>query len=174
MVKGELVIRPKVPFTMMLEYYKKPEKTVEAWRNLWFHTGDILYRDEEGFFYYVERKKDVIRRRGENIAPYDIESVVNQHPKVLEAVAVGVPSEVGEEDVKIYVKLKPGEQLDALDLLKWCDDRLPYYMVPRYVEYVDEIPKTPTQRAQRYLLKQRGIGQAFDAYKAGFRPKRPL
>jgi len=173
-VKGELVIRPKVPYTMMLEYYKKPQQTVEAWRNLWFHTGDIVYRDEDGYFYYVDRKKDVIRRRGENIAPYDIETTVNQHPKVLEAVAVGVPSEVGEEDVKLYVKLKPGEQLDPLELAKWLDERLPYYMVPRYIEYVDEIPKTPTQRAQRYLLKQRGIGQAIDLYKLGFRPKRPI
>lgn len=172
--KGELVIRPKVPYTMMLEYFNKPKETVEAWRNLWFHTGDILYMDEDGFFYYVERKKDVIRRRGENISPYDIESVANQHPKVLESVAVGVPSEVGEEDVKIYVKLKPNETLDPLELLKWLDERLPYYMVPRYVEFVDEIPKTPTQRPQRYLLRQRGIGQAFDAYKAGFKPKRPI
>ncbi|MDW8063733.1 MAG: AMP-binding protein, partial [Candidatus Caldarchaeum sp.] len=141
---GELVIRPRKPFVMMLEYYKRPDETVKAWRNLWFHTGDLFYRDEEGFFYIVGRKKESIRRRGENISPYEIESVVNQHPAVLESAAVGLPSEVGDEDVKIYLKLKPGEKIDFLDFLRWCDRNLPYYMVPRYVEVVEELPKTPT------------------------------
>ena len=170
--KGELVIRPKIPFTMMLEYYKKPEKTVEAWRNLWFHTGDIFYMDEDGFLYFVERKKDIIRRRGENISPYDIESVVNKHPAILEAVAVGVPSELGEEEIKLYIKLKEGEKLDYMDFLKWCEKELPYYMIPRYIEIIEEVPKTATQRPKRYLLKERGVGNAFDAYAAGFRPRK--
>ncbi|MCS6785082.1 MAG: ATP-dependent acyl-CoA ligase, partial [Candidatus Caldarchaeum sp.] len=119
------------------------------------------------------RKKESIRRRGENISPYEIESVVNQHPAVLESAAVGLPSEVGDEDVKIYLKLKPGEKIDFLDFLRWCDRNLPYYMVPRYVEVVEELPKTPTQRIQRYLLKEKGVGLAFDAVKAGFKPTKP-
>lgn len=171
---GELVIRPRKPYVMMLEYYKKPDETVKAWRNLWFHTGDLFYRDEDGFFYIVGRKKESIRRRGENISPYEIESVVNEHPSVLESAAVGVPSELGDEDVKVFIKLKPGTQLDFMEFIKWCDNKLPYYMVPRYVEIVDELPKTPTQRIQRFLLKERGVGNAFDAFKAGYRPKKPV
>jgi crotonobetaine/carnitine-CoA ligase len=170
---GQLLIRPKKPYVMMLEYYNKPRETVEAWRNLWFHTGDLFYRDEEGFFYFVGRLKESIRRRGENISPYEIESVVNEHPAVLESAAVGVPSELGDEDVKLYIVLKPGMQLDYMEFLEWCDKRLPYYMVPRYIEIVDELPKTPTQRIQRYILKERGVGNAFDAVKAGFKPSKP-
>ncbi|MEM4413114.1 MAG: ATP-dependent acyl-CoA ligase [Candidatus Caldarchaeum sp.] len=171
---GELVIRPRRPFVMMLEYYKKPDETVKAWRNLWFHTGDLFRRDEDGYFYVVGRIKESIRRKGENISPYEIESVVNEHPAVLESAAVGVPSEVGDEDVKVYVKLKPGASIDHVEFLRWCDKALPYFMVPRYVEVVDELPKTPTQRIQRYLLKERGVGQAFDAVKAGFKPTKPI
>jgi crotonobetaine/carnitine-CoA ligase len=159
---------------MMLEYYKKPRETVEAWRNLWFHTGDILYKDEDGYYFFVERKKDVIRRRGENIAPYDIERIVNGHPEVLEAVAVGVPSELADEEVKICVQVKPGRSLEPMELLRWCDERLPYHMVPRYIEFVDEVPKTSTQKVQRNLLRKRGVETAFDAMKAGFRPKKPV
>jgi len=170
---GQLLIRPKKPYVMMLEYYNKPRETVEAWRNLWFHTGDLFYRDEEGFFYFVGRLKESIRRRGENISPYEIESVVNEHPAVLESAAVGVPSELGDEDVKLYIVLKLGMQLDYMEFLEWCDKRLPYYMVPRYIEIVDELPKTPTQRIQRYILKERGVGNAFDAVKAGFKPSKP-
>jgi crotonobetaine/carnitine-CoA ligase len=171
---GQLLIRPKKPFVMMLEYYKKPHETVEAWRNLWFHTGDLFYRDEDGFLYFVGRKKETIRRRGENISPYEIESVVNEHPAVLESAAVGVPSEIGDEDVKIYIVLKPGTHLDFMEFLTWCDQHLPYYMVPRYVEVVEALPKTPTQRIQRYLLKERGVGNAFDAFKAGFKPSKTI
>lgn len=169
---GELVIRPKVPYTMMLEYYKKPKETVEAWRNLWFHTGDLFYMDEDAFLYFVERKKDIIRRRGENISPYDVESIVNKHPAVIESVAVGVPSAIGDEDIKLYIKLREGESLDFMEFLKWCEKELPYHMIPRYLEIIDEIPKTLTQRSKRYLLKAKGVGDAFDAYKAGFKPRK--
>jgi crotonobetaine/carnitine-CoA ligase len=106
-VRGELVVRPRAPYTMFLGYVGKPEKTVEAWRNLWFHTGDYVTRDGDGYYYFVDRKKDVIRRRGENLAPYDVESVLNRHPSVFETVVVGVPSPLGEEDVKAFVQLRP-------------------------------------------------------------------
>src|SRR6266567_2448269 len=108
---GELVLRPRAPYTMMSGYYKMPEATLEAFRNLWFHTGDLAYLDEEGFLYYVGRKKDAIRRRGENISAYEIEIVVNQHASVLESAAIAVASELGEDDVKIVVALKPGAEL---------------------------------------------------------------
>ncbi len=110
-IRGELIVRPRTPFTMFSGYLGKPEKTVEAWRNLWFHTGDFVTRDADGYYYFVDRKKDVIRRRGENLAPYDVESVLNRHPAVLESVVVGVPSPLGEEDVKAFVQLKPGTTL---------------------------------------------------------------
>ncbi|HYA54961.1 MAG TPA: AMP-binding protein, partial [Thermoplasmata archaeon] len=106
--RGELIVRPKAPFTMFSGYLNKPEKTVEAWRNLWFHTGDYVTRDADGYYYFIDRKKDVIRRRGENLAPYDVESVLNRHPAVFESVVVGVASELGEEDVKAFVQLQPG------------------------------------------------------------------
>lgn len=172
--KGELIVRPRRPFTMMLEYYKKPEKTVEAWRNLWFHTGDYVWQDEDGYFYFVERKKDVIRRRGENIAPFDVESALNQHPGVLESVVVGVPSPLGEEDVKAYVVLKTGAAVEPTELFLFAADRLPFFMVPQFIEFVDEIPKTANQKAQRYMLRSRPHGpRSHDRDKLGIKIARP-
>jgi crotonobetaine/carnitine-CoA ligase len=160
--RGELIVRPRAPYTMFLEYYRKPEKTVEAWRNLWFHTGDYVTRDAEGYYYFVDRKKDVIRRRGENLAPYDVETVLNQHPAVFESVVVGVPSPLGEEDVKAFVKLRPETAASAEELFRFCSEKLPFFMVPRYLEFVEEIPKTANQKAQRYVLRQRGPGAQVD------------
>jgi crotonobetaine/carnitine-CoA ligase len=171
---GELVIRPREPFVMMLEYYKKPEETVRAWRNLWFHTGDLVRMDEDGYIYFVGRKKDIIRRRGENVSPYYVESVINEYPGVVESAVVGVPSELGDEEIKACLVVRDKTGFDYLDFLRFCEERLPYYMVPRYVELVDELPKTPTQKIQRHVLKSRGVGKAFDAVKAGYKPKRPI
>jgi carnitine-CoA ligase len=159
---GELVVRPREPFTIFLEYFGKPEKTVEAWRNLWFHTGDLLKQDEDGYFYFIDRKGDVIRRRGENLAPYAVEVVLSQHPAVLECVVVGVPSELGEEDVKAFVQLKPGAEATAADLFHFAAERLPFFMVPRYLEFVSEIPKTANQKAQRFRLRGRLTGREID------------
>jgi crotonobetaine/carnitine-CoA ligase len=158
--RGELVVRPRQPFTMFLGYHGKPEKTVEAWRNLWFHTGDYVTRDAAGYYYFIDRKKDVIRRRGENLAPYDVETVLNSHPAIFESVVIGVPSPLGEEDVKAFVQLRPGATLGAVELFRFCEEKLPFYMVPRYIEFVDEVPKTANQKAQRYLLRQRPPGPA--------------
>jgi carnitine-CoA ligase len=166
-VRGELVVRPRAPFTMFLGYLNQPEKTVESWRNLWFHTGDTVTRDEDGYFYFVDRKKDIIRRRGENLAPYDVESVLNLHPGVFESVVVGVPSPLGEEDVKAYVQAKPGVRLDPKELFEFCVARLPFFMVPRFLEFLDEIPKTANQKSQRYLLRQRTGGTEYDREQLG-------
>jgi carnitine-CoA ligase len=164
-VRGELVVRPRAPFTMFSGYVGKPETTVEAWRNLWFHTGDFFTRDEDGYYYFVDRKKDVIRRRGENLAPYDVESVLNRHPAVFESVVVGVPSPVGEEDVKAFVQLKPGARATPEEIFAYCADHLPFFMVPQRLEFVDEIPKTANQKSQRYLLRERRGGVEYDRAK---------
>jgi crotonobetaine/carnitine-CoA ligase len=172
-VRGELVVRPRAPSTMFLGYRNKPEQTVEAWRNLWFHTGDYVTRDADGYYYFVDRKKDVIRRRGENLAPYDVESVLNRHPAVFESVVVGVPSPLGEEDVKAFVQLKPGAVATPKELFEYCAEQLPFFMVPRYIEFLDEIPKTANQKAQRYVLRQRSGGEQHDRETLGVAIRRP-
>ena len=170
--RGELVVRPRSPFTMFLRYHQKPEQTVEAWRNLWFHTGDYVVRDADGYYFFVDRKKDVIRRRGENLAPYDVETVLNRHPAVFESVVVGVPSPLGEEDVKAFVQRKPGAPVEARELFEHCIQHLPFFMVPRYIEFVDEIPKTANQKAQRYLLKGRRGANEVDREALGIAVRR--
>jgi len=172
-VVGELVFRPRYPHIMMDGYYKNPEATLAQSRNLWFHTGDLMTRDEDGYYYFVDRKKDAIRRRGENISAYEVELVVNAHPAVLESAAIAVPSDVGENEVMICVKLKPGEQVEALDLIKHCEDLMPYFAVPRYVDFRAELPKTPTHRIEKYRLRDQGIpATAWDREKAGYILKR--
>ncbi|WP_339863388.1 AMP-binding protein [Paremcibacter congregatus] len=154
---GELLIRPLVPHSMMLEYYNMPEKTVEAWQDLWFHTGDYLQHDEEGYYYFVDRKKDALRRRGENISSFEVEQGVNSHAAVLESAAVAVKSDLGEDEVMICVALKPGQKLAAKDLIAHCEKLMAYFMVPRYVRFMDQLPKTPTERVQKYRLRDEGV-----------------
>jgi carnitine-CoA ligase len=172
-IRGELVVRPKSPFTMFSGYLNKPEKTVESWRNLWFHTGDYVTRDEEGYYYFIDRKKDIIRRRGENLAPYDVESALNRHPAVFEAVVVGVPSPLGEEDVKAFIQLKPGVQVSPKELFEFCVTNLPFFMVPKYLEFLEEIPKTANQKAQRFVLRGRRGGAEYDRDQLGVVLQRP-
>ncbi|GAA3938278.1 AMP-binding protein [Microbacterium soli] len=154
---GELVIRPKAPFISSLGYYNMPDKTVEAWRNLWFHTGDALRRDAEGWFYFVDRFKDALRRRGENISSYEVETVVLTHPAVAEAAVIAVPSdaEAGEDEVMAYVVAS--EDITAEELWEHCDNRMPAFAVPRYIRFVDDLPKTPSQRVQKAKLRENGI-----------------
>ncbi len=165
---GEIVVRPKKPYIMMTEYYKMPDKTLESFRNLWFHTGDYAKKDEDGYFYFVDRKKDAIRRRGENISSFEVEKVINTHPKVLESAVFAVPSELGEDEVKANVVLKPGENLPPEDLIRYCNERMAYFAVPRYLEFVQELPKTPTNRIEKYRLREAGITEnTWDREKAG-------
>lgn len=165
---GEIVVRPKVPFVMMSGYYKMPEKTLEAFRNLWFHTGDYARRDEEGYFYFVDRKKDAIRRRGENISSFEVEKVINSHPQVLESAVFAVPAELGEDEVKASVVLKFGATLTPEELIHFCNERMAYFAVPRYLEFVSELPKTPTNRVEKYRLREAGITKnTWDREKAG-------
>jgi len=170
---GELLVRPLRPYCMLLEYYKMPEKTVEAWRDLWFHTGDYLYYDEEGYFHFVDRKKDALRRRGENISSYEVEKVINSHPVVLQSAAVAAKSDVGEDEVLVCLTLKPGERLTPEELIDYCQERMAYFMIPRYVRIMEALPKTPTERVKKYELRKEGITpDTWDREKAGYKLKR--
>ncbi|MBO0804646.1 MAG: AMP-binding protein [Nocardiopsaceae bacterium] len=153
---GELVLRPRQPFVLTTGYYGAAEATVECFRNMWFHTGDRVWRDDDGYFYFLDRMKDSIRRRGENISAFDLEYQVNLHPAVLECAAIGVPSELEEEEVKVAVVRKPDSQLGHEELIEYCQENLPRHMVPRYLEFVDELPRTPTEKVAKYRLRAEG------------------
>lgn len=169
---GELMVREKIPHSMFMGYYKQPDKTAEAWDEGWFHTGDRGYQDENGYFYFLDRIKDCIRRRGENISSFEIEKVVNSHSGILDSAAVAVPAELGEDEVKIYVVLRPGQDLSPVDLIAFCEERMAYFMVPRYVEFLEKFPKTATERTQKFELRKRGIGNSWDREKLGYKLKR--
>jgi crotonobetaine/carnitine-CoA ligase len=167
---GELMVRPKAPGVICSEYLGMPEKTVETWRNLWFHTGDAVRRDAEGWYYFVDRVKDALRRRGENISSFEVESVVRTHAAVAECAVVAAPADEdgGEDEVKACVILTEGASLDYADLIAWCDARMPYFMVPRYIEVLDALPQTPSEKVQKKELRVRGVTpQTWDRVKAG-------
>ena len=172
-VPGEIVVRPKRAFAFFSGYYKRPEDTVEAWRNLWFHTGDRGRMDEAGFVSFLDRIKDSIRRRGENISAWEVESAINTHPAVLEAAAYGVASELSEADVMIAVQLKPGASLDPVELLDFCTGKIPHFAVPRYVRVVDELPKNASDRVQKFKLREQGVTpDTWDRDSVGYKVRR--
>lgn len=156
---GEIVVRPKQPFGFMAGYNVMPEKTVEAWRNFWFHTGDAAWMDDEGYVYFIDRIKDCIRRRGENISSYQVEEVISQHEAIAEVAAVAVESAIpgGEDEVKVVLVLKPGHQISHGGFINYCEQRMPRFAVPRYVEFVESLPKTPTSKVQKHLLRRDGV-----------------
>lgn len=154
---GEIVVRPREPHALFDRYHGMPDETLAAFRNLWFHTGDRGKTDADGYFYFVDRMKDAIRRRGENISSWEVEKVVTAHESVAEAAAIGVPSELTEEEVLIVVVARPGHEIDPISLLDLCQVRLPYYAVPRYVRVAAELPKTPSQRIEKYRLRAEGL-----------------
>lgn len=160
---GEIVVRPRRPWTIMTGYFHKPEATAEAFRNLWFHTGDYGRRDESGHIYFVDRKKDAIRRRGENISSAEVEAAVNLHPAVLESAAIAVPADIGEDEVKVFLVLQPGAAVDFAEFIGFLDARLPYFMIPRYVEVIDALPKTPNQKVQKAVLRAAGTNGITEA-----------
>jgi crotonobetaine/carnitine-CoA ligase len=158
--QGEIVFRPRHPYTTMSAYYANAEATVKATRNLWFHTGDLGQFDTNGFLHFYERMGDTIRRRGVNIPAFHLEEVSMGYPGLEEAVAVAVPASVGEFEVKLCVVLQPGAQLDAEALIRWLCDRLPLEMVPRYLEVKRDLPRTITQKIIKRELKAEGITPA--------------
>lgn len=162
-VEGEIVTRPAVPFGMFQGYWKLPEYTVDAWRNLWFHTGDAGKYDDDGFLIFTDRIKDSLRRRGENISSFEVERAVQSHEDVLECAAYAVPSEIAEDEVMIAVVTRGGSTIDPVDLFAHCIGVMPRFAVPRYIRFMDELPKTPSQRSQKYKLRDDGItSDSFD------------
>jgi crotonobetaine/carnitine-CoA ligase len=150
---GEILVRPKRPFAMLSAYYNSPEATLEAFRNFWFHTGDNARADADGYYYFVDRKKDSIRRRGENISSSEVEVTLNRHPAILECAVVAAPSELGEDEVKAVIVLREGAEATADELWAFCDEHMPRFWVPRFIEFRREMPKTPSQKIQKYLLR---------------------
>ena len=169
-VEGEIVVRPKEPSVMFDGYFGNAQATVEAWRNLWFHTGDRARRDADGYFYFVDRMKDAVRRRGENISSFEVEKVINDHPQVFEAAVIGVPSELTEEEVLAIIICQPGETIDPVELLDHCAARMAHFAVPRYVRFVADLPRTPSQRVEKYKLRAEGLtADTWDRESAGYR-----
>ena len=154
---GELVIRPNEPSLMSDGYYGMPQASLESRRDLWFHSGDLARRDVDGYFYFVGRRSDSIRRRGENISAFEVEEVVKLHPAVFDAAAFGVRSDLTEEDVMVVVVTRSGEMFDPADLIEFCSSRMGRHMVPRYVDIVDTLPRTPTEKIEKAQLRERGI-----------------
>jgi crotonobetaine/carnitine-CoA ligase len=168
---GEFCVRPTTPFAIFNGYFDDDAATVRAWRNLWYHTGDLGRRDESGNYYFVDRKKDFIRYKGRNLSSFAVEAAVTAHPAVAQCAAHGVVSAelAAEAEVKVCVVLKPGATLTAEALCRFVNDNAPYFFVPRYVEFVDALPMTPTGRVQKYKLRERGVTPGtWDGKRAGF------
>lgn len=165
---GELVIRSDHPWTLFSGYLGDPEATARAWRNGWFHTGDLMWRDAEGCFFFVDRKKDAIRRRGENMSSQEVEAEVTAHPAVRECAAYGVDLPDGEQEVMVAVAPVEGAAIDARELVEWLIPRMAHFMVPRYVRIEAALPKTPTNKIQKTGLRAEGVtADTFDREAAG-------
>jgi carnitine-CoA ligase len=159
---GEFVIRPKEPWIMLTDYYNMPDRTGESTRNMWFHTGDGLKRDADGWFYFVDRLKDAIRRRGENISSFEVEQAVMSHPKVLDCAAVAAPAaaQAGEDEVAIFFVLEDGEEMTVEELREWCEQQLPPFAMPEFVSILAELPKTPSGKVRKVELRDMAKEQA--------------
>lgn len=153
---GELVLRNQEPFAFSSGYFEMPDKTTEAWRNLWFHTGDRVVRDDAGYLRFLDRIKDSIRRRGENISSFEVEQALVSHPSVADAAAYAVPSELAEDEVMCALVLHEGQAFEPLKLIEWCEQRLPYFAIPRYLRSMGELPKTENGKVQKYKLRAQG------------------
>jgi len=168
---GEVIVRADEPWVLNAGYLDLPDATAKAWRNGWFHTGDAMRSDKDGNYYFVDRIKDAIRRRGENISSFEVEAHVNTHPDVLESAAVAVPSEWGEDEVKVVVVRRPGSELTPPALVLFLAEVMPRFMVPRYVEFTDELPKTEaTLRVRKVELRTAGVTErTWDREAAGMK-----
>ncbi|BBK41663.1 ATP-dependent acyl-CoA ligase [Allostella vacuolata] len=161
---GELLVRPRRAGTFLQGYCGMPDATVAAWRNLWFHTGDAFKASEDGWYSFVDRLRDCIRRRGENVSSWEIEQALIQHGDVLDAAVVGVPSDVndGEEEVMACLVARPGRTIDAADIWAFCDARLPKFAVPRFLRTLPALPRTATEKVRKELLRGEGVAAAID------------
>lgn len=165
---GEVIVRPLRPHVMFEGYWRRPADTLKIMRNLWLHTGDIGKFDEDGFFYFVDRKKDYMRRRGENISSYEMETTFRGHPAIEDVAVHAILSDLTEDDVKVTAVLKADAPLSEQDLCLWAIDHLPYFAVPRYIEFRQELPRNPVGRVLKYQLRDEGCTPAtWDREKAG-------
>jgi crotonobetaine/carnitine-CoA ligase len=155
---GELLLRADEPHAFASGYFNMPEKTVEAWRNLWFHTGDRVVRDADGAFRFVDRIKDAIRRRGENISSFEVEQVLLSHPGVGSCAVYPVRSELAEDEVMAALVPREGARVDPAELARFCEGRLPYFAVPRYIDVLGDLPRTENGKVQKFKLRERGVG----------------
>lgn len=171
---GEIIIRPLKPNVMFNGYLNRPESTLSMIKDLWFHSGDIGMFDADGWFYFVDRKKDYLRRRGENISSFEMESTFFKHPSILDVAVHAVYSEFSEDDVKLTATLRPdGPPLTEEELCRWAIDRVPYYAVPRYYEFRDDLPRNSSGRVLKYELRDQGVTPTtFDMEKAGIKIQR--
>jgi crotonobetaine/carnitine-CoA ligase len=166
---GELALRPDEPFSFAGGYFGMADKTVEAWRNFWFHTGDRVIREADGRFRFLDRMKDAIRRRGENISSYEVEQVIIGHPAVAQVAVFPVRSELAEDEVMAAVVLRPGAALAPVALLDHCGPRMPYFAVPRYLDFVEALPTTENGKVQKFRLRERGVtAETFDSRAFGY------
>jgi crotonobetaine/carnitine-CoA ligase len=154
---GELVLRADEPYAFATGYFGMAEKTVEAWRNLWLHTGDRVVREADGAFRFVDRIKDAIRRRGENVSSYEVEQVLISHPDVAAVAVYPVRSELAEDEVMAAIVAQPEGRPDPADLARFCESRLPSFAIPRYIDILDELPRTENGKVQKYKLRERGV-----------------
>ena len=160
---GEICLRPTVPWTFMTGYFKSPDRTLECLRNLWLHTGDMGHLTEDGYLVFTGRQAHWMRIRGENVSAYEIEGVISQYPGIDEAIVVGVPSQMGEEEAKLFVILADGAEFDPVALVTWCEERLAPFKVPRFVEVIDEFPRSSAKReVERHKLRERSNEGAWD------------
>jgi crotonobetaine/carnitine-CoA ligase len=168
-VPGELVLRHLEPFSVATGYFRMPDETAAAWRNLWFHTGDRVVRDADGVFHFVDRQQDAIRRRGENVSSWEVEQALLAHADVALAAVVAVPSELGEDEVLAFVVPRESARPEPVELVRHCESRLAYFAVPRYLELVAELPLTENGKVRKEPLRERGVGeQTWDREAAGY------
>jgi len=170
---GELVVRSYVPWALTAEYYKSSQETAKVWRNGWFHTGDLFKRNEEGYYFFEGRLKEVIRRRGENISAIELEQEILDFPNIQEVAVVAVPSEISEDDILAVVVSQNNEAIDPGALIEFLQQRVPYYMVPRFIRQTQGLPKTPSFKIQKHKLQEQGITpDTWDREKHGYRVRR--
>jgi crotonobetaine/carnitine-CoA ligase len=166
---GEIVCRPNGPNLMFAGYWRRPEETLAVFRNLWFHTGDLARLDEDGFLYFIDRKKDYLRRRGENISSFELERTFVAHEAVRDVAVHAVPSEQSEDDVKVTAVLQDGARLTEEELCRWAVERVPYFALPRYIEFRDDLPRNPVGRVLKYQLRDEGVtATTWDREASGF------
>ena len=158
---GEMVFRGPA---LMLGYFNDPERTAEALRDGWLYTGDMARREPDGQYYFVDRKKDIVRRRGENVSSLEVEDVINDHPSVMESAVIGVPSELTDEELLVFIVARDGVELNFAEIGNWANDRLARFKVPRYYRQIDALPKTLTQKISKHLLRDRvgDLTEGFD------------